>query len=200
MMRSALLGLFALLLAACPSQAQEAVPQIRDVPAGPATIRGRIVHEQGPGHSLEGVRVFLYALTRTGVPGVRDGVSDSDGRFAFEGVSNDPSTPYLVGAEYEGVAYSGSRVIFAPGELEHEVEIRVAEVMGETRHLKISRATLRLDWSGAQLDVSESLSIHNDSSQTFYVRAGDRGTKHTSLRAGLPEAAEGFRMPHGIEP
>jgi hypothetical protein len=127
-------------------------------------------------------------------------VSDSDGRFAFEGVSNDPSTPYLVGAEYGGVAYSGSRVIFAAGELEHEVEIRVAEVMAETRHLKISRATLRLDWSGAQLDVSESLSIHNDSSQTFYVRAGDRGTKHTSLRAGLPAAAEGFRMPHGIEP
>ena len=65
------------------------------------------------------------------------------GRFTFQGISNDPTTPYHVGARYQGVPYSAARVVFAPGELEREVEIRVAEVTDEAERLSVPLARLR---------------------------------------------------------
>ena len=126
MRRAAALCLLALLVTAQSTQAQEAKSAPPDVPPGPGTIRARVVHQEDAERSVSGVALVLYALTRTGLAGMRHGVSDAEGRFSFEGVANDPTTPYLIGAEYQGVSYSGTRVVFSPGELEQEVEIRVA--------------------------------------------------------------------------
>jgi hypothetical protein len=120
MRRAAPLWLVALLLAAQPAQTQRTAPATPEVPAGPGTIRGRIVHQEDPERLLDGVTVILYALTRTGLAGVRRGASNADGRFSFEGVSNDPNTPYLIGANYQGILYSGPRVVFPPGETERD--------------------------------------------------------------------------------
>jgi hypothetical protein len=61
MRHAAPLCLLALLLAGQPTGAQEAAPPIRDVPAGPGTIRGRVVHNEDPERSMGGVTVILYA-------------------------------------------------------------------------------------------------------------------------------------------
>jgi len=200
MRRATPLCLFALLLVAQPSHAQEAMPAPPDVPAGPGTIRGRVVHQEDPQRSLDGVSVSLYALTHTGLAGVRRGASDAEGRFRFEGVANDPTTSYLVGAEYQGVSYSRTRVVFPPGALEQEVEIRVAEVTGESQSVSVPMVRLRIDWLGTGLQVVQSLTIRNGSSLTVYVPAEARGTGSPALRAQLPAGAEEFLMPHGLQP
>jgi len=200
MRRAAPLCLFALLLAAQPSHAQEAIPAPPDIPAGPGTIRGRVVHQEDPERSVGGVTLSLYALTRTGLAGVRLGASDAEGRFRFEGVANDPTTSYLVGAEYQGVPYSRTRVVFPPGALEREVEIRVAEVTREAQSVSVPMVRLRIDWLGTGLRVVESLTIRNESSRTVYVPAEARGTGSPAFRAHLPAGAEEFLMPHGLQP
>lgn len=200
MRRAAPLCLLALLLAAQPTYAQETIPAPPDVPAGPGTIRGRVVHQEDPQRSLDGVTLSLYALTRTGLAGVRRGASDAEGRFRFEGVANDPTTSYLVGAEYQGVSYSRTRVVFPPGALEREVEIRVAEVTSETQSVSVPMVRLRIDWLGTRLRVVQSLTIRNESSLTVYVPAEARGTGSPALRAHLPAGAEEFLMPHGLQP
>ncbi len=200
MRRAAALCLLALLVTAQATQAQETRPAPPNVPAGPGTIRGRVVHQEDPERSLGGVSLILYALTHTGLAGVRHGASDAEGRFRFEGVANDPTTPYLIGAEYQGVTYPGARVVFESGEVEREVEIRVAEVTGETQSVSIPLVRLRIDWLGTRLRVAESLTIRNGSSRTVYVPSEARGTGSPALRAHLPAGAEEFAMPHGLQP
>jgi hypothetical protein len=200
MRRAASLFLVTLLLAAQPSHAQEAAPAPPDVPEGPGTIHGRIVHQEDPTRSVGGIAVVLYALTRSGIPGMRRAVSDAEGRFTFTGVSNQLPVPYLVGAEYQGVPYSGARVSFPPGELERTVEIRIADVTTESKRLSVSVARLRIDWLGSELRVVESLTIRNESSRTVYVPAEARATHPPALRAHLPPGAEEFLMPHGVQP
>jgi hypothetical protein len=200
MRRTTPLCLVALLLAMQSTQARGAEPATPDVPAGPGTIRGRIVHQEDARRSLGGIPVVLYALQRTGLPGVRQGVSDHDGSFSFEGVSNEPTTPYLIGAEYQGVPYSGARAVFPPGKLEVEVEIRVAEVTSDAQRVSVPVARLRIEWLGARLRVVESLTIRNGSPRTVYVPAEARSTRPAALRAHLPAGAEEFLMPHGLQP
>lgn len=200
MRRSALLGLAALLLAAHSAGAQPAAPAPPDVPAGPGAIRGEIVHREEPSRSLGGIPVVLYALTRTGVLGLRRAVSGDDGRFAFEGISNDPSTPYLVGAKYQGVPYSAARVLFAPGELEHEVEVRVADVTEKAEQLRVTLARLRVDWLGGRLRVLESLTVRNGSPRTLHVPPEARSASPPPFRAELPAGATELAMPHGLTP
>ena len=200
MRRAAPLCLLALLVTAQAAQAQETRAAPPDVPAGPGTIHGRVVHEEDAGRSVGNVSLILYALTRSGLAGVRNGASDAEGRFRFEGVGNDSSTPYLIGAEYQGVTYPGARVVFAPGEVEREVEIRVAEVTSERQSVSVPLVQLRIDWLGTRLRVVESLTLRNASSRTVYVRAEDRDTEGPALLAQLPAGAEDFAMPHGMQP
>jgi hypothetical protein len=199
MRRGGLLCLVAVLLAA-QSPAQEPGPAPSDVPAGPGTIRGRIVHQGDPQRSLGGIALVLYALTRSGVAGARQSASEADGRFSFEDVSNDPTTSYLIAADYQGVPYPGTPVAFSPGALEREVEIRVAEVTTETRDVSVPSVRLRIDWQGRGLRVVESLTIRNASPRTVYVPAEARGTGVPALRVQLPVGAEEFMMPHAREP
>ena len=200
MRRAAPLCLVALLLAAQPTRAQEAEAIPPDGPSGPGTIHGRIVHQEDPTRSLGGINVVLYALTRTGVPGMRRTVTDAEGHFHFAGVSNELPTPYLVGAEYQGVPYSGVRVTFPPGEVERTVDIRVADVTDESESVRVSVARLRIDWLGSKLRVLESLTVRNESPRTVYIPAEARGTRPPALRARLLSGAEEFSMPHGVQP
>ncbi len=56
-------------LLAIPSFAQEGAPEpLADVPSGPATLRGRVIHDERP-EANAGVEVVLYALGPEGQPG-----------------------------------------------------------------------------------------------------------------------------------
>jgi cytochrome c-type biogenesis protein CcmI len=182
-----------------PAHPSEAAGQVPDVPAGPAALRGRVVDAEEPARAA-GVEVILYALSPSAPPGLRRAVSDAEGRFAFEGISNDPATAYLIGARHAGVAFPGARIAFAAGETEHEVEVRIGEPREDAREIAVPEVELRIQWVGGQLAVTEVHRIENRGTHTSYVAPERRTPARALFRTRLPEGAQDFRVPLGIQP
>jgi hypothetical protein len=189
----------ALLLLHLPAGAEEAAALEPDVPAGPAAIAGRVVHAES-GLPVAGVEVVLYALSRTGVPGARHGVSEEDGRFRFEGVATGDDYAYLVGARYQGVPHPGDRVVFAEGSLLASVEVHVSDVTTDPGDVHVREARVRLAWEGSRLRVFETLQLENRGRRTYYVAPEARERGRPALEARLPDGAEEFTMPLGVVP
>jgi hypothetical protein len=189
----------ALLLLPLGAQGQPAAPTPPDVPAGQAALRGRVLRA-ADGSAAAGVDVLLYALPAQAPPGVRRGVSGPDGRFAFEGIDEDPATTYLVGAHYQGVSYPGARFQFGAGEREREVEVRVHEVTDESAGTALSELHVRLDWLGERLEVTEELRVENPGGRTVFVAEGQRAARRPAVALGLPKGAAEVTGPLGLLP
>ncbi len=189
------------LLTGTASLAQAPAPPAAppDVPSGPASIRGQVVHPTRP-EATGGVELLLYALSASGQPGLRAGRSTPDGSFVFEGLSAAQDVAYLVGARFEGVPYPGARIRFAPGETLREVEVRVADVTRDPSALVLDELRLRLDFLGGSLNVTETLSVRNPGPRTVYVPAEARAGARPGVEMRLPEGAGDFRTPLGIPP
>lgn len=201
--RALALAAAALLLAAAAGS-QEAGPgtpsETPDVPSGPATIRGQVLRA-ATGDPVPKVSVVLYALDRSsGSPGLRQTTTDEEGRFAFEGLSDDGGLTYLVGARYRGVPYGGGRVRFEGGGRDERVEIRVAEVTRDPAPVALQEARLRVEWTGDALRVLETLRLRNEAAETFYVPEPAREDATPAARAELPAGASDFRVPFGVVP
>jgi hypothetical protein len=184
--------------------AQEAAPQETgagpaDVPAGPATIRVQVAHPARP-EAAAGVEVVVYALPPAGTPGLRRGTTDAAGRFAFESVSNDPGTPYLVGARFEGVPYPGDRVVFGAGELERDVEVRIADVTPDPAGFSVPEHRIRFDWMGDRLAVSESVALRNAGARTIFRPAAARAAAPAAFHTELPAGHANLTTPLGVMP
>lgn len=200
--RAAVLALGLAVLAAAPAAAQhdDRPTGVADVPPGPAAIRGRVVHAEDPGRAA-GVEVMLYALPAGSAPGVRRATSGADGAFAFEGISNDPETAYLVGARHAGVAYPGARITFAAGQTEQAgVEIRIGETTPDPSAVSVGELELRVTPRGGQLAVLERVRLANAGPRTAYVPAEQRGSAQPVYRAELPAGASAFHVPLGLAP
>jgi hypothetical protein len=161
-----------------------------DVPSGPASIRGRIQHPTRPEAAAD-VRVVLYALTADGEAGVRQSRSDSSGAFAFEGISNDPHTVYLVGARAGEVPY-GTRVAFAAGELEQRVELVLSDPTSSSRDVAAGEMVLRAVRGCTHLRVRHAHALRNDGDLVVYVPREAREGREPLLAVELPEDAVGF--------
>jgi hypothetical protein len=201
MNRAALCILLAALVGATAAAAQHdgAGGGVADVPSGPARIHGRILREAHP-NEVGGIEVVLYALPQGGAPGLRRARSEPDGSFAFERITNDPGTAYLVGARVGEVPFPGERVSFEAGVLDRAVEIRVAEPTTDAARVATGEAKLRLDWAGGRLVVSESHRLQNDSDRVFYVPVAERGRLAPAFRTALPPGASHLTGPLGVLP
>lgn len=194
------LALLALLAAlSAPAPAQEEATAGLEVPGGPGTVSGRVIQRESR-EPVGGVTVVLYALSSSGVPGMRRTESDAEGRFAFPDVSTDPGTAYLVGARYRGVPHPGGRAVFAPGSDAAQVDVVVSEVTDDPSVVAAPEVTLRLDVAGPDLRVTETVSLQNETPRTFYVAPDARPSARPALRVPLPEDATGFQMPLGVVP
>ncbi len=202
MRRGLLRAVVTALALAAPAVAQHAGGaggDVPDVPSGPAAIRGRVVHAGRP-EAVDGIEVVLYALPQGAPPGLRKARTKQGGGFAFENVSNDPSTAYLVGARVGEVPFPGEKVIFSAGELQREVEIRIAEPTLDAKAIRVGDVKLRLDWVGGRLLLTESHRLHNASDRVFFVPAAQRAGRSPGFRTGLPDGAAGLTGPLGILP
>jgi hypothetical protein len=188
--------LFASPAAAQPDPAEASVP---DVPSGPARIVGAVENPDAP-DKVGGIELLLYALPASGQPGLRRAVSDASGAFAFEGVSNDPATAYLVGARYADIPYPGDRLSFQPGETEKSVRVRVGETTPDASQVSAVETQMELAWSGGRIGVTELVRFENRGARTAYVAAGQRATSAPLFRIQLPDGAEDFQIPLGIQP
>ncbi len=161
-----------------------------DVPSGPASIRGRLVHAQRP-DSVAGTPVALYALGAGGQAGVRSTYADAEGRFVFEGIAGDPSSVYLVSARSGEIPFM-ARVVFAAGELEREVELALSDTTEDVSRLSVGAARVRIDRGCSLLHIRQTHTLHNDSGAVIYVPEGSRGERAPLLAVEMPNGASGF--------
>ncbi len=177
----------------------EATNAPSDVPAGSATIRGRVVHAQRPGAAAD-LEVVLYALPPGGIPGVRRARTDASGAFAFREISNDATIPYLVGARFADVPFPGERVVFERGETEHEVEVRISDASTDGSAIEVLSVQLELTRTASGLHVEETQRLRNRGSQVFYVKPDQREARPAGWRTLLPPGATPPQHPLGITP
>ena len=160
------------------------------LPTGPATIRGQVLHAGDPTAGA-GIPISIYALKPDGSPGMGGTQSDPNGRFVFEGLSNEPGVVYLLGMQYQGVPF-GHRVVFEPGQTEVDVELKVAEFSTDASGLEVVESVITLDRLGRHLLVRESHLIRNPGESVIHVKAESRGGRAPVFRATLPAGASGF--------
>jgi hypothetical protein len=166
-----------------------------DVPSGPATIRGRVVHAQRP-DSVPGTTVVLYALGEQGRSGVRSTHADDEGRFVFESVPNDPHSVYLVSARSGEIPFI-ARVVFATGELEREVELSLSDTSSDTSQMSVGAARVQISLGCSLLSIRQAHTLHNGSDAVIYVPEGDRGKATPLLSVEMPAGASGFETALG---
>jgi hypothetical protein len=156
------------------------------LPTGPGVVRGRILHPSQPEAAAQ-LEVVLYALSPGGQPGLGTTVTDENGGFRFEELSNDAGVIYLLGTRYLDVPY-GSRVTFEAGAIERVVEIPLADVTERTDVLEVVQSAYKLDWVGARLRVQVQHRIHNHSQDVALRKAAAPGASPL-FRAALPANA-----------
>ncbi len=160
---------------------------VPDVPAGAASIRGRIVHETNPA-AVAGVPIVLYSLSPDGSPGLRGMVSDAGGEFAFERVSDDASIVYLVGARYREVPF-GVRLSFNPGETDRVVELTIGDPTTDNADARVADVLIRVDQGCDGLLVKESHSLENTGDLVIYVPESERAGRPPILQVPVPAGA-----------
>jgi hypothetical protein len=185
-----------LLLVATAALAQEeggrAAP---DVPAGPATVVGRLVHDTRPAAAAN-VDVLLYGLTPDGNAGLRQGRTDAEGRFRFEGVSNATDVVYLVGARPGEIPF-GTRFHFAAGEREHQVELALSDPIPDASHAAATGLDLRVERGCTHLRVNHRHVIENGGDRVVFVPPPQRAGARPIFEVELPAEAEGFEAVSG---
>ncbi len=174
-----------------PGMAQQAIDSVADVRAGPAAIRGRVVHEKESAN-VGGLTVVLYALPSDGVPGLRGTVTDVTGGFAFESIENDPATVYLLGTSYADIPF-GLRFSFEAGEVERQLDLPVADTSSDTSETRIGEVEIELQENCVDLAVRESHRLENPGSRTLYIPEAEREAREPILRVALPAGANNLQ-------
>jgi len=163
---------------------------VPSLPSGTASVHGRIVNRKDPGRAAD-VPIMLYALSADGSPGLGNTRTDEAGRFAFEGISNDPHIVYLVGARYDEVPY-GQRFVFEPGKQSVEIEIPVSEPTTDVSRVRVTESLVKLDWAGSRLLVTQSHRLKNTGEGVVRIRPDERSGHRAAFRGELPEGAGDF--------
>jgi hypothetical protein len=164
---------------------------IQDIPAGPAAIRGRVVHE-GESADVGGIPVVLYAQSPNGAPGLRAMVTDETGAFAFESIPNDPAIVYLLGTRYAEIP-SGVRISFEAGELERSLDLPVADATSDTSGAAVDEVRIEIEKGCESLSVRESHLLDNPGTRAIFIPESERNEREPILRVVLPDGASGLR-------
>jgi hypothetical protein len=174
-----------------PGIPAQALDSIADVPAGPAAIRGRVVHDDESAN-VGGMTIVLYALPSNGVPGLRGTVTDVTGGFTFESIGNDPATVYLLGTQYAEIPF-GLRFSFEAGELERQIDLAVADTTSDSSETEIGEVQIELQENCANLAVRETHRLDNPGTRTLYIPEAERNGRKPILRVALPAGATGLQ-------
>jgi zinc-ribbon domain len=161
-----------------------------DVPAGDATVIGRLVHPRRPA-AVANVDILLYALSTDGSAGLRQGKTDAQGHFRFEKVSNAPEVVYLVGARPGEIPF-GTRFTFARGEREHRVELALSDSTADSSAVAAKGLEIRVERGCTHLRVSHRHEIANRGNRVVFVPEPERAKAAPIFEVELPEQADGF--------
>jgi hypothetical protein len=192
--RPALAASLLLLFAAEVAFAQEGHPTAGsgapDVPAGDAAVVGRLVHGGRQG-AVALADVLLYALSPDGSAGLRQGRTDAQGRFRFDGVSNAPEVTYLVGARLGDIPF-GTRFQFRAGEREHRVELALADPISDASLAAASDLEIRIERGCTHLRVGHKHELANRGDRVVFIPPPERASAAPIFEVELPAEADGF--------
>jgi len=169
----------------------EAQPHPGPLPPGPGVVNVRVVHPDGPA-AAAGVPVVLYALSSTGEPGVANALADEQGRFAFEGVSNDPEVAYLVGARYRDIPFFGPRVAFGADRTETSVIVDISDPTSDASGLGVREVLVQFEWIAGRLAVQEIHRLRSAAGAVVVVEESARANTTAPFETRLPEGATDF--------
>jgi hypothetical protein len=170
-----------------PGIPKHRLDSIQDVAAGPATIRGRVVHER-ESEDVGGITVVLYAIPRAGEPGLSGAVTDETGAFVFESIANDPTIVYLLGASYAEIPF-GTRFSFEAGELERQIELSAADATSDTSGAAVGEVRIEVEKNCESLSVHESHRLDNPNARAIFIPESERKDREPILRVTLPDDA-----------
>lgn len=167
------------------------------LPPGDGRIVVEVVRRRDGGPQPD-IDIALYALSPDGRPGLASGLSDAQGRFAFEDVSTEPGITYLAGAQFEGIPF-GERVRFEPGTREQLARIEVIEASNEGPPLSVSESRVQVGWLGRHLLFEVTHMLQNPGETVRNVPKEARERTPALFETALPaefiefaEAAVGF--------
>ena len=161
-----------------------------DVPAGPGRVEGRLVHDTRP-EAVAEVGVVLYALAEDGSAGLRQTRTDTDGRFRFEGISNDAGVVYLVGARPGDIPF-GERFRFEAGATEHRLTLTLSDPVSDAAAVTLDGLDLRVDRACDELRIVHSYVLENPGESVIFVPESQRENAAPLFEAEIPENARGF--------
>jgi 5-hydroxyisourate hydrolase-like protein (transthyretin family) len=154
------------------------------VAQGEGVIEGQVMNgtADAPEDSVASLEVALYQVTDGSTELVTTTVSESDGRFRFQGLSTDEDILYRFELEYQGIVY-GAESVFPSGDTVLHVVATIRETTSSDDLIVVDRHHLILDFASDAAFVRE-LYIFNNVGDRIYV-----GEEGTTLRFSLPDSA-----------
>jgi len=173
-------------------QVTDPAAQPPPIPPGEGVVSGRVVHPSDPSRTA-GIPVVLYGLSRAGDPGLANTRTDAGGAFRFEGVSNDETMAYLVGAKYGEIPFFGPSASFETGATELEVRVDINDPTPDATGISVAEVIVQVEWVGGGLAVQELHRVQNESGSVVRVQDTERNEKTPApFVAQLPSNASDF--------
>jgi 5-hydroxyisourate hydrolase-like protein (transthyretin family) len=151
---------------------------------GEGIIEGQVMNgtADAPPESVVGLEVALYQVIDESSELLTTAISDSEGRFRFEGLPTDEDIVYVFELEYQGIVY-GAESSFPAGDTILHVVATIYETTSNDDSIAVDRHHLIVDFASDMVILRE-LYIFDNISDRIYV-----GEEGATLRFSLPDGA-----------
>jgi hypothetical protein len=153
---------------------------------GTGTISGTVVNGTTGGNSIAGAEVVLRASHEGAFVPVAETLSDTNGRFTFEGLPIETGAIYLPGVNRDGVHYPGPRVRLKTDRSTAQLKLIAFDTIESPSPLICRRHEIDVQAHAGFLEISELLVIDNPSVTTF-IGQQNGDAMPVTLRLSLPE-------------
>jgi hypothetical protein len=187
-----LAGLALLLGMALPARAQ-----------GAGVLEGKVVNGTAGGQPIDsGAPVTLHIMRGDQELGSREGITDAQGAFRFDGLDTDPALSYWPEATYLGIPYTSSEgYTFDAQQQPLTVTLPVFETTEDGSTIELESVHLIAENLGQVLRISEVHVFSNAGDRTFVGRAeAATGDRRTTAAIPLPANTVGLGFPEGESP
>ncbi len=175
-------------------------PIVQAQAGGPGIVDGQVVNgTEGAAQVGAGIPVNLYVLEGELAEEILSTVTDSDGRFRFEGLDTSAELTYWVEAVYADVAYSSADLLqYAEGQTELEATVTVYETTADDSGVQLDLVHIFAESFGQVLRISETHLFGSSDDRTYI---GEQDAEGRRLTVFVPVAGDvvGFALGEGLD-
>jgi hypothetical protein len=153
--------------------------------AAPPSISGTITNGTGSGGPVGGQTVTLTTYINASPSGTQTAVTDSQGKYQFNGLSTDTTYGYDVYVTYKGVQYSSDIIQLTAASPDQTADVKVYETTNSNATVSISTGHMILaPTSPGLVNVLEAWGFTNSGDQTYTGPDSKQETAHFTLPPG----------------